>query len=86
MTRDETKAYLKSINSNSLVEMFVQGDEVQFLTTLTLVYRAMPASEGSPSRFSQECLDTARQTIKLHMECIKSMCYGTYMKSIYVHW
>lgn len=85
-TRSETVAYLRTINSNSLVDIFIQGDEVQLLTTLTLVYRAIPAPEGSPSRFSQECLDTARQAMKVHQECIRSLCYGSYMKSIYVHW
>lgn len=86
VTRSETVAYLKSINSNSLIDVFIQGDQIQFLTTLTLVYRAMPVPEGSPSRFSQECLDTARQAMKVHQECIGSLCYGSYMKSIYVHW
>jgi len=84
--RSETVAYLKAINSSSLVDIFIQGDEVQFLTTLTLVYRAMPPSEGSASRFSNECLTTARQAIKVHQDCISSLCYGSYMKSIYVHW
>lgn len=86
VTRDETVAYLKSINSNSLIDIFIQGDEIQFLTTVTMVYRAMPVPEGSPSRFSHVCLETARRTMKVHQECIRSLCYGSYMKSIYVHW
>lgn len=66
--------------------MFVKGDEVQFLTTLTLVYRAIPAPKGSPSRFCKECLDTARKAIQVHQESIGLLHYGTYVKSIYVHW
>lgn len=83
--QEEAFAYLKRINSSELVDVFVQGDEVQFLATLTLVYRAIPAPPGSPSRFSNECLETARQTMRRHKETVASLKYGTYMKAIYVH-
>ena len=84
-TQQEAFAYLKQINSSELVEIFMQGDEVQFLATLTLVYRAIPAPPGSPSRFSNECLETARQTMRRHKETVALLKYGAYMKSIYVH-
>ncbi|KAM6510743.1 hypothetical protein FSOLCH5_011188 [Fusarium solani] len=84
--QQEAFAYLKQINSSELVDVFVQGDEVQFLATLTLVYRAIPAPPGSPSRFSNECLETARQTMRRHKETVALLKkYGAYMKSIYVH-
>ncbi|KAJ4186478.1 hypothetical protein NW755_007773 [Fusarium falciforme] len=84
-TQQEAFDYLKQINSSELVEIFMQGDEVQFLATLTLVYRAIPAPPGSPSRFSNECLETARQTMRRHKETVALLKYGAYMKSIYVH-
>ncbi|KAJ3456466.1 hypothetical protein MRS44_016489 [Fusarium solani] len=84
--QQEAFAYLKQINSSELVDVFVQGDEVQFLATMTLVYRAIPAPPGSPSRFSNECLETARQTMRRHKETVALLKkYGAYMKSIYVH-
>ncbi|KAI8712711.1 Zn(2)-C6 fungal-type domain-containing protein [Fusarium sp. LHS14.1] len=83
--QEEAFTYLKRINSSELVDVFVQGDEVQILATLTLVYRAIPAPPGSPSRFSNECLETARETMRRHKETVASLKYGAYMKAIYVH-
>ncbi|RMJ15877.1 hypothetical protein CDV36_004479 [Fusarium kuroshium] len=83
--QEEAFAYLRKINSSALVDLFVQGDEVQFLATLTLVYRAIPAPPGSPSRFSNECLETARRTMRRHRETVAMLNYGAYMKAIYVH-
>lgn len=83
--QEETFAFLKMINSSALVDVFLQGDEVQFLATLALVYRAIPAPPGSPSRFSNECLETARETMRRHKEAVASLKYGAYMKAIYVH-
>lgn len=85
-TRAETSAYLRNLNTSEIVEVFVRGDEVQFHATLTLVYRAIPAPEGSPSRFCFECLEAARKAMKAHQDCISLMKFGTYIKSIYVHW
>ncbi|KAJ4327399.1 hypothetical protein N0V84_002170 [Fusarium piperis] len=85
LVQEQAFAFLRMINSSALVDVFVQGDEVQFLATLTLVYRAIPAPPGSPSRFSNECLETARQTMRRHKETVASLKYGAYMKAIYVH-
>lgn len=86
MTRAETSAYLKTLNTSEIVDVFIKGDQVQFNVTMTLVYRAIPAPEGSPSRFCNECLDSARKAMQSHQECISLMKYGSYIKSIYVHW
>lgn len=85
-TRDETFEYLRSLNTSSLVDVFLKGDEVQFHVTMTLVYRAVPPPEGSISRFCSECLDSARKAMKVHQESLSLLDYGTYIKSIYVHW
>lgn len=84
--RVEASTYLKSLNTSELVEVFIRGDEVQFHATMTLVYRAIPAPEGSPSRFCFECLDSARKAMKSHQACIDLLKFGSYIKSIYVHW
>lgn len=85
-TRAETSTYLRNLNTSEIVEVFVRGDEVQFHATLTLVYRAIPAPEGSPGRFCFECLESARKAMKAHQDCIALMKFGSYIKSIYVHW
>ncbi|KAF5135079.1 putative transcriptional regulatory protein C11D3.07c [Metarhizium anisopliae] len=84
--RNETYAYLKAVNSSDLVDVFLRGDEVQFQVTLTLVYRVIPAPEGSVSRFCDECLATARKAMKVHQECTKRSTIGGYFRSIYIHW
>lgn len=85
-TQNETLDYLKSINSSSLVDVFIKGDQVQWFTTLTLVYQAIPAPEGSTSRFCDECLNTARGAMKAHQDSMGSLHFGSYVESIYVHW
>jgi hypothetical protein len=84
--RNQTYDYLKAVNSSDLVDLFLRGDEVQFQVTLTLVYRVIPAPEGSISRFCDECLSTARKAMKVHQECIKKSTIGGYFRSIYIHW
>jgi hypothetical protein len=84
--RDETMEYLRAINTSALVDIFVMGDEIQVLSTLTMVHRAIPAPPGSPSRFSQECLDSARKCITTHQAAMGMLTHGSYIKSIYVHW
>lgn len=84
--RDETVAYLKEHKSSEIIKLYVMGDEIQFHVTMTLVYRALPAPEGSHSRFCNECLESARKAMVLHKESIGLMNYGTFIKTIYVHW
>lgn len=84
--RDETVTYLKSLNSSDLIDIFVKGDEVQFHVTMTLIYRAIPAPEGSISQFSDGCLQSARKAMSTHEESIGLLHHSSYFKSIYVHW
>ena len=83
--RVEMLAYLRSLNTSILVDVFIKGDELQALSTTTLVLRALPPSEGAVSRFANECLVTARRAMETHRECV-NLLQGTYEKSIYVHW
>lgn len=84
--REQTYNYLKAVNTSDLVDVFLRGDEVQFQVTLTLVYRVIPAPEGSVSRFCDECLEVARKAMKVHQECTKKSTVGGYFRSIYIHW
>ncbi|POR34331.1 Putative transcriptional regulatory protein C11D3.07c [Tolypocladium paradoxum] len=84
--REQVYNYLRAVNSSDVVDVFLRGDEVQFQVTLTLVYRVIPAPEGSVSRFCDECLDVARKAMKVHQQCAELTNLGSYFRSIYVHW
>ncbi|PHH73144.1 hypothetical protein CDD82_5630 [Ophiocordyceps australis] len=84
--RESVDDYFKAVNSSEAVGMFLKGDEVQFQVTLTLVYRVIPAPQGSITRFCQECLQAARKAMRLHGECINARNVCSYVQSIYVHW
>ncbi|KAJ4017956.1 hypothetical protein NW766_004030 [Fusarium irregulare] len=49
-------ASLEKIGASPLVDVHVKGDEVQLLSTMTLIYRAIPAPEGSSKTSSAEDL------------------------------
>ncbi|UKZ84474.1 uncharacterized protein TrAFT101_000384 [Trichoderma asperellum] len=85
-TREKVFALLKSIGTSDVVDVFIKGDEVQFYVTKTLIYRVIPAPEGSISRFCDECLDAARHAMKTHQECVVFMDISSYMRSMYIHW
>ncbi|PHH67794.1 hypothetical protein CDD80_520 [Ophiocordyceps camponoti-rufipedis] len=89
----ESSAYRKrlygchaGLRSSDVVHLFLRGDEIQFLATLTLVYRMVPASESSISRFSNECLEAARRAMRVHQECVRFIDHSNCVKSIYIHW
>lgn len=85
-TREKVSTLLKSIGTSEVVDVFIKGDEVQFYVTKTLIYRVIPAPEGSITRFCDECLDAARHAMKTHQECVVFMDISTYMRSMYIHW
>ncbi|EHK42702.1 hypothetical protein TRIATDRAFT_35132 [Trichoderma atroviride IMI 206040] len=85
-TREKVYTLLKSIGTSEVVDVFIKGDEVQFYVTKTLIYRVIPAPEGSITRFCDECLDAARHAMKTHQECVVFMDISTYMRSMYIHW
>ncbi|KAM0547862.1 hypothetical protein ACHAPJ_010209 [Fusarium lateritium] len=77
---------LEKIGASPLVDVHVKGDEVQLLSTMTLIYRAIPAPEGSTSRFCEECIDSARRATHKHLACMELVRKDAYAKTIYVHW
>ncbi|KAH7136670.1 hypothetical protein B0J13DRAFT_449759 [Dactylonectria estremocensis] len=79
-------ASLERIKASHLVDIHVKGDEVQLLATVTLVYRAIPAPEGSLSRFCDECVQVARRAMQKHLDCMELVRREAYAKAIYVHW
>ncbi|UZP38008.1 hypothetical protein NXS19_005824 [Fusarium pseudograminearum] len=79
-------ASLEKIGASPLVDIHVKGDEVQLLSTMTLIYRAIPAPEGSSSRFCDECLETARRATHTHLACMELVRKDPHARNIYVHW
>ncbi|KAH6884074.1 hypothetical protein B0T10DRAFT_531324 [Thelonectria olida] len=85
-TRQIAIASLERMSVSHLVDIHVKGDEVQLLSTMTLVYRAIPAPEGSISRFCNECVEVARRAMHKHLACMELVRRDTHAKAIYLHW
>ncbi|KAL2681181.1 hypothetical protein Neosp_008788 [[Neocosmospora] mangrovei] len=64
---------LEGTAASSLIPMYTKGDEVQLLSTMTLIYRAIPPPLGSKRRFCDECVDAARSTMQRHLECMATI-------------
>ncbi|KZL66005.1 fungal specific transcription factor domain-containing protein [Colletotrichum tofieldiae] len=85
--REQVLFGLKALNASSILDIHLRGDELTFQSTMTLIYRALPAPEGSPTRFTQECIDTARFAMQLHLECMQKIAEeGRHLKAVYIHW
>ncbi|CAM1501549.1 Fc.00g035330.m01.CDS01 [Cosmosporella sp. VM-42] len=84
--RDRALASLERMKASHLVDIHVKGDEVQLLSTLTLIYRAIPGPDGSISRFCDECVDSARRAVVKHQACMQLVREEAYVKTIYLHW
>jgi hypothetical protein len=72
-------------------EVFMLGDKVTMSTTLTLVLRAVPATDSESSQSlscSQECVAAARQALQLHQTCTTKFAdmSDRHIFSEYLHW
>lgn len=70
----------------TVAEMVMKSDAVSFLSSLTLVYRAIPSMGGYPGTFTPECIDTARLAMQTHEECMKLMGSNLWVAASYIHW
>lgn len=85
--REQALFGLRAINASTLIDVHLRGDEIAYQSVLTMIYRAIPAPEGSPSRFTAECLDTARFAMQIHHECMQQIeGEGPDITSVFVHW
>lgn len=69
-------------------EMVMKSDQVSFLSSLTLVYRALPpggAGDGGGT-FTAECIETARMAMQTHEECMRLMGSNLWVAASYIHW
>lgn len=70
----------------TVTEMVMKSDQVSFLSSLTLVYRAIPPGFAGASTFTSECIETARLAMQTHEECMKLMGSNLWVAASYIHW
>ncbi|KAI6771849.1 hypothetical protein HG531_009474 [Fusarium graminearum] len=63
-------ASLEKIGASPLVDIHVKGDEVQLLSTMTLIYRAIPAPEGSSTCMELVRKDPHARNIYVHWNLV----------------
>ncbi|KAI5861042.1 fungal-specific transcription factor domain-containing protein [Durotheca rogersii] len=65
--------------------LMLKSDEVSYLSSLALIYRAMPPMGNRSRTFSDECIDTARQAMRCHQQSM-AMMEEQSLKIMYIHW
>ncbi|KAJ5775203.1 uncharacterized protein N7511_000214 [Penicillium nucicola] len=69
--------------------LYLQTDKISRLSIMTLIYRAIPASEGSgpTTTFIPECIKAAREALEVHRQCVAALSETfEYIKISYMHW
>lgn len=89
--RLENNPSMTTNGSDAISAMLLKSDEVSILSTLTLVYRAVPpgamaAPPGPSSMFCVECIDCARDVVQLHLECTELFRDNPHLAPAYMHW
>ncbi|KAI0551686.1 hypothetical protein F4679DRAFT_572031 [Xylaria curta] len=64
----------------------LKSDEVSFLSSLSLTYRALPPNGPHSRTFSTECVESARAAIASHLEATALMSDDQSLKIVYIHW
>ncbi|KAI0376995.1 fungal-specific transcription factor domain-containing protein [Hypomontagnella monticulosa] len=65
--------------------IMLKSDEVSYLSSLALTYRAVPPSGSRSRTFSDECIDSARAAMRCHQEAMEMMDDES-LKIVYIHW
>lgn len=65
--------------------IMLKSDEVSYLSSLALTYRAVPPSGPRSRTFSDECIDVAREAMRCHQEAMEMMDDES-LKIVYIHW
>ncbi|KAK3301852.1 uncharacterized protein B0T15DRAFT_442060 [Chaetomium strumarium] len=55
---------------SDMADFFILSDIVLRMSTTTLVRRAVPNPPGSPTTFTADCIQAARETLAKHQECM----------------
>ncbi|KAI1818659.1 fungal-specific transcription factor domain protein [Poronia punctata] len=86
----ETRSLLREFESATdgegrMFALTLKSDEVSYLQSLTLTYRALPPNGPRSRTFSDECIDMARASMRCHHEAIDMMDDQS-LKIVYIHW
>ncbi|KAI0839490.1 fungal-specific transcription factor domain-containing protein [Hypoxylon sp. FL0890] len=65
--------------------LMLKSDQVSYLSSLALTYRAMPPTGTRSRTFSDECIDMARAAMSCHQEAM-GMMEDQSLKIMYIHW
>ena len=71
---------------NMSLDMILKSGQVSHLSSLTLIYRAIPSAPGFPSTFNAECIEAARMAFSCHEECTKLTSDSRFATLGYLHW
>ncbi|KAI0008215.1 hypothetical protein F4779DRAFT_588482 [Xylariaceae sp. FL0662B] len=72
-------------DDSRMFALVLKSDEVCYLSSLALAYRAMPPAGNRSRTFSDECISVARAAMRSHQEAIK-MTDDSSLKMVYIHW
>ncbi|KAI1825856.1 fungal-specific transcription factor domain protein [Xylaria intraflava] len=86
----ETVALLREFETATdgeerMFAMTLKADEVSFLASLALTYRALPPNGPRSRTFADECIDAARASMRCHQEAIDMMSDQS-LRIVYIHW
>lgn len=80
---------LSDLKVSEMDLMYLATDKISRLAIMTLIYRAIPAptDSGRVSTFIPECIETAREALETHRQCVAAL-KGTddFMRISYMHW
>lgn len=84
--KDSLKTFSNDPRNQTILDMVYKSGRVTHLSTLTLIYRAIPNAPGFPSTFNAECIDAARAAFSCHMECMELTADSLVAMAGYLHW
>ncbi|KAK6337457.1 hypothetical protein TWF730_002856 [Orbilia blumenaviensis] len=83
---DTLRSFSKDPRNETTLDMVHKSGKVTHLSSLTLIYRAIPSSPGFPSTFNAECIDAARTAFSSHIECMELTADSPVAMAGYLHW
>jgi hypothetical protein len=70
-----------------LHELFLRADKISKLSTVTLMYRSIPPSPGSTSKFCDECIAVATESLEEHRKCLDLLIDMDFsILELYIQW
>ncbi|KAK6500278.1 hypothetical protein TWF481_010623 [Arthrobotrys musiformis] len=84
--QDSLKAFGNDPRNQTTLDMVYKSGKVTHLSSLTLIYRAIPSAPGFPSTFNAECIDAARAAFGFHRECMELTADNLVAMAGYLHW